>query len=1407
MDSARFDDGRARYRNATTDTRTSPAYITPTIHSTDLPSDRHTQNYFHNNNTLSAYNSSARNRKSYLPLNLDPPKDSHYTIPVSTFSTSKPLQLASKCILDFIKADRSSPPDIYASHLISHKGLDNYFFDHTNGLADFSRFELAQRVSLPDRFFLEFATSSSISKSGLLVDIDRAWLAVDDKLLLWNYLAPHSSFNHASQFLSIDNLGHPILNVALVLPKPGVFKESINHLLVIATTLVIHIYLVSHDKSCNNLQVFEAGLLVSVQGLAPSHFAFNNNSRDIYFCGDKDGLNIWRLDYAEKSSFTRNKCDKLCLTRNGFLGVLPSKIFGFGDSSTTSPSLSDIHHESIVAMEIDHSRDILYTLSSTSNIRVYNLRAKSFAEANCMTPSRILNSAASVLVDISAVPGFRLFEIVAIQHISEQESGAVQLIAITNTGCRLLFKLVQSTGFSSMISFSTSSSSSSRLLRLGLVGIKFPPSAQVPEPHPDLDPLASSVSGKPYADQLIVSQQKSQLLRNVKLAKIISPGVFLCVKRTKKSDKLFVATINHGTLKKDGKFVEDAEFLKYGAGLGDTPQSATVIHDIVQLTPSMNNTECPAGYANICASQYSKEPLKFAIVTNFGIVIYRFRTAENMLGQLQDHVIETYMQDYGLEEACSVFLFLSCSLGRRGPNDAYKRRAQLLFSASGHNARQADTGSALLPSGASAWNHNQDAHIERVVLSDRFYGTLLLVSRLVSQFWDHKVFSPFPHIKIDGRGTVDTLSIKQDNLLIMGLNIKRDQAEFLTGSLVVLLDFFMENSQSIPGLSTPDYSSDPSQFDSEVCLRAEHIAFSSIIKSLCAMKEALSFLMMLMEETLLKQTNLNEVFGFLSLECQVNLLSLTFHDLLLADSIVKALIKDLLSSIINRSILRGASIDTIASSFQNRCGSFCSTDDVFAFQAIENLTRAKAVDSRDSDLRSKYLNNAAALFEQASESLTVESVQNAIKIMAELKFYNGAIDLLLKLAKKMGTKTTSGGDDNNTQSQLYALIFNLLQDIDSITVQVSDTSNEQLAAEYKTTQREAYDACFKSSDKQFHYAFYLWFIDQGKRDKLMGIETPYILLFLQERCDNNLTLTDLLWLYQAKREKYYEAATILYSLVVSDYDLPLPQRIEYISRANGFCNCVCPPNLRQKMVELSCVLQVLLDAANVQLDVLAAINGDKRISDENRHVAVSQLNQKVLDINELFNTYTDPLGYYELSLVIFKMADYQNASDVLKRYEMLFEKVFHENANRRDREPLHIALTQTICSFGQKVSSSDLAFPVGEIIRLMHRFSQRESTSVAVPPVGAIVNMFLYCKVPHEKLYYCLRKLMENEVGDETVFSENWTSREMAYLIQKWCGANKKLRKLVNAEQAETESYSLENDYIYGILQNEDFMV
>ena len=270
--------------------------------------------------------SSAQTSRSVLsqrflhPVNAGPAKEANYKIHVPNFSEMPPLKLGYKYITNLTEIDSNTPSDLYADEYINKagSGLDNYYFDPLNGLGEFSRFEKELHLNLPDKFFEEHNSSQTSTKMGMFPEVDRVWIAVDNRLILWNYRAPQSSFNKLTQFLTIDAINNTILTVKIVRPKPGIFVDDVKYLLLVATTMDIHIYILNYDEKFNNMTIFNPGLSVSTHGLIVNQIIENDITHDIYFTGEGDGVNIWRLDYSNKGKKKKNKCDKVCIIRIRF---------------------------------------------------------------------------------------------------------------------------------------------------------------------------------------------------------------------------------------------------------------------------------------------------------------------------------------------------------------------------------------------------------------------------------------------------------------------------------------------------------------------------------------------------------------------------------------------------------------------------------------------------------------------------------------------------------------------------------------------------------------------------------------------------------------------------------------------------------------------------------------------------------------------------------------------------------------------------------------------------------------------------------------------------------------------------------------------------------------------------------
>ncbi|ODQ78179.1 hypothetical protein BABINDRAFT_162851 [Babjeviella inositovora NRRL Y-12698] len=1288
-----------------------------------------------------------------------------YQTQVPNAASLSPVALGAAYVSKTIEVDSNSP-QLYADQA----SFDKYNFLNQQ-LTGVSRFLKTRSVSLPDKLYEEFNSTEVSTKMGLFPEINRAWVIVDNKLNLWNYDEPA-----AASITSIDDIPYTILAVAVVTPKPRVFVADISHLLVVSTPIDIYIFLVKYSATTNAVEVFNAEMAVPAQGLAINRIVQHAATRDIYMAGEGDGCNVWRLEYSNKEDWFNSKCSKTCLTRLGFTGmVLPGggmlkKIPGL-HYLTADPQeiVATTSSETIIQMEIDQSRGILYTLSSLSIIRAYRLVDGKLGAKQTISPRAIINDLSTTIGNLHQIETLRAnaFKLVGIHFVASQERGNLYLVAVTSFGLRIYIN-------GSM--FSTG-------LALKTARVKFPPSK-----------TALHDDEKEYMRQLVHNQQHSTLLKNTKLTQMIAPGCFVAVKATKNYDKLFVSIPNYGFLKKTAEFLEDCEFLLDSGDLG----SGCFINDVVVTQPFALES------ANVYASQYLHDSMEFAVLTNMGVNFFRYRTPDVVLqhalqaGPGPDH-LQSFMELNGMEETCSSLLYLSCKIigGGTGfesstgrPTAAFRHQVQTLFATSGLNARMPVKALTATPFSRLPVPMASQAPqtVDQVILSDRFYGIVLLVSRLFREYWHQKVFVPLENIKLVLNGILKD-SVK-DDVVIKNLNTSLEQLEFFIGSILILLEFFERFGNSIPGLNAPQIVTDPFNAQSEVCIRAEHMALTALLKLLHSMKEALSFLMVLVEETRNnKPEHFKEILRFMSVQNQVNLLALTFRDFMApAGDDVRNLIKDLLSAILNKNILKGGSIDLVATSLQEKCGSFCSSSDVVIFKAIEKLTKAKSIGDRDPELKVKNLTESVALFEQCSAALTLENIENATNIMLELDYHLGAVQFVLNAANKIDV----GTDPKSLakRSRLYRVIFHILTEVDGHVARAHDANDRARIAKYGALRESTYATAFAYPDEKFHAEFYDWFRDQGMADRFLDIDTDYILPYLEFRAKTDRELAELLWAYFAKRENHFEAAKILYSLAVSDFPIPLTSRIEYLSRANGFVNCVCPPHLRQQMVLLGGIVNELADVASIQLDALTTIESDDRISLSVKAAAIAALNRKVLSISEIFNAYVDPLGYYDLCLVIFKASDYKNTDDILKRWELLFEKVVADyRASPGASEPLHIILGSYFTSMGRKVADHELVFPIDELFKLLTKYVYGDGSG----PAGCIVNMFVESGVGYDKLYYVLRDMVENSVECFPGYGQRLRD-EMVYLIKQWVHGDKHLRGVVDVRGL--EKYEIETDPI-----------
>lgn len=166
-------------------------------------------------------------------------------------------------------------------------------------------------------------------------EIDRAWISIDHKLFLWDYIDGCVSFlpgctvlftkNTSQELASFMDQPDVIIHVALAKPKQGMFVDNIKHLLVICTpvsVLLIGVALspVPGSLNRNELQLYATDLSISTDVEMGS--VIGTDDGRIFMRGAQDG-HLYEFHYQEKESWFGKRVYLIDHSRGAVQSLLP----------------------------------------------------------------------------------------------------------------------------------------------------------------------------------------------------------------------------------------------------------------------------------------------------------------------------------------------------------------------------------------------------------------------------------------------------------------------------------------------------------------------------------------------------------------------------------------------------------------------------------------------------------------------------------------------------------------------------------------------------------------------------------------------------------------------------------------------------------------------------------------------------------------------------------------------------------------------------------------------------------------------------------------------------------------------------------------------------------------------------
>ena len=1003
---------------------------------------------------------------------------------------------------------------------------------------------------------------------GLFAELGHAWFAIDNALYMWDYTSP------SPQLLGFEAQHNNITAVSLAVPRAGVFRPSIKHVIILATSREVMLLGLGSETSSDGHKTFslyQTGMTVPLKNHVVTSIASSKKTGRIFFGGEGDN-DVYELVYQQEEKWFSSRCAKYNRTASGISNIglpLPELPF-FGQKQT----------EFIQQLVVDDTRNFLYTLSSTSTIRVFHLSADGgFTLSTTRTAADIYNTIGHI-IPLSETLNARV-PIASISAVPSSEAPKYHLVATTTTGYRIYLSILGSSGW-----VSPNSAPNNMLAH----HVKTPP------PDNGSSPMqAQGASGQltPYQP----SQANNGPLRSLSVTRTAQrypPGYFFCFvskDSQKNTDILFLSTPDSGRLAQPPEPGQTPPTAETATWLNLESRAEDIGLSIPYSPPSLT----PGAFGKELAVQFDQPSPEVAILTNTGVHIIRRRRLVDIFASIAtrgggdeglEGDIKSLIRLYGRTETLATALAVACGQGHYTAADSRLARvndpeildvARRVFIEFGGKATVNEN--KMVEQSSSA--------IDMVKPSPRHDAIALYLARLLRSVWKTPIVKEGKNAT-GGYAVVPAISMSKIR------DVQRD--------LSALQTFFNSNKSFIDGLSGPEALTRATNKQEETALQGEHRAVHSLVRLVTDGIEGLSFVQVLFEE------RVEEIVPLLPEEARPQFLKLTFEALFSAKQGYH-IAKELVKAIVNRNITKGANVETVAEALRRRCGNFCSAQDVVIFRAQELLKKAAEAGST-TDYGRNLLNESLSLFKQVAENLEMDLVQSIVQQYVTMQFFAGAIQLVLEVAKESDKADQAlswmndgkpEGDSRQARFQTRTLCYDLVHGIvSSIESALQNLEGDRQTSLLSTRRNEAYEVISTSTDQVFLTNLYDWYLSQGWEQRLLETDSPFIVTYLERKAQHDVAHADLLCRYYSRSSRFYDAAKVQLELAKSNFDLSLERRIEYLSRAKANASTNIPGTTRQSKQRLLHEVSDSLEVANIQFDVYQRLKGDPRLEDEKR---------------------------------------------------------------------------------------------------------------------------------------------------------------------------------------------------------------
>ncbi|KAG7450597.1 nucleoporin [Guyanagaster necrorhizus] len=1174
-------------------------------------------------------------------------------------------------------------------------------------------FQKRKLVGIPDALFQHYSNTNVNTRMGLMPEIERTWISVENKLLLWDYI-------EGNEISSFEDQPYVISNVALVKPKKGLFIDEISYLLVICTPMTVvligvALFLGAKRKT---LQLYATDLTVNTDTQMSS--VIGTSDGRIFMAGSHDG-SLYELHYQAIESWFGKRVQLI----NHSVGGMQSLIPRFVSSNV---------EDRIVSLVSDDVRRCFYTLTERNAIAVYKPTSDKSLE-HVQTLSGLYKSVQDKALGSPAVTP-QNFRIIAIHPVdfSESRSG-IQLVAITSTGVRLYFG--PAIGYAH--SYGGYSSTSGGVRPLQLLHVRLPPTDLS---HPDEQEPTSRQPVATYNTAPTLTQQQVRMFTFTALdVSCYVDGLTVAAQETDVDGKDFLLCMSPdltriGNL--DQTIMNAQSSQRAGASSGSNraslseyaallaiPGRTWAMAPVPQSSPNWE-TGLPAPVVtNELASQFVENPREIMVLTNVGLTFLMKRRALDYLRAVIEEVqsegnvqpLVEFRNSFGRNQTCAMLLGLASD---NSFLDTTESTSNVVIPPDiAAVAKQAfyDFGERPIWSERTVYSNEAQG---KVLYSGRRDGFALYFARLVRRIWKSKL------TRTSAAG-IHEPTVPEAVLVTVQRNLY---------SLKDLLDKNPHLFHSSPGDSAVRAPAAEQQ-----AWKAEQSSVVELMSLLTRTIEALSFILLLTDH------RIGDLITRCAADVQSMFKSLTFEDLIITHNGM-TVSRALVNVVIDQQIGQQLSVDTISEVLQQRCGSFCSSDDVMLYKAKENIR--KAVETKNPTDRDNWLSESLRLYIKGARILDLQKLREICGDFQQLTYAKGAVDLPLVCANVFDAENigleywAAGMPANDVRKEFYERrlhCYELVLDSLNVFEGSSQAANSFSRDDQDTVRSHAYEYAFTSRDEMFHSTLYDWLIDRGLADDLLEIRPTFLESHLR-REPATVKKYQLLWQYYVKDGQPLRAAEVLSALAEStEFDLHLTDRLECLTLAAGNAKShpVSSGGRHETAIAFLTDLEERLDVAQVQLDIynylLPHIEDAEEVGER-----IKQLDQRLFTISELYQDYAIPFDLADLKLLCIHVSEHRDESTVRPIWMQIFDEIIQEVADENTQADRVMA---KVVKLGRRFFPSESAFPLRLMTDLLVRFSLERK---GVLPYGWAPRVLVQCGVPFIEIWEILNGMYESHI-------------------------------------------------------------